>query len=740
MSQQLSGIVDHVIYRNPDNSYTVLILNAGDGADYTCVGNLPELDPGESVTFEGEITDNPKYGTQFSVSSFTIDPIDDEVSILRYLSSGAVKGIGAGLAKRIVDRFGDDTFRIIEEEPERLSEIKGISLRKAISISEAFELKSGNRQVMSFLSGYGISPGMGQKIYDKYRERVYDIIRTNPYKLIEDIEGIGFITADRIAAEAGIARDSEYRIRSAVLFTLMENTNSGSICMPEEELVRKATETLGLDPGLVTVQLDALSIERRLIREAVDDVIYDYGDTAYYAEAETARMLVELNIEDAEDTESIGRVVSDMEKASDIELEDTQREAVVAAISHTVSVITGGPGTGKTTITNLMIGYFESQGLNVTLAAPTGRAAKRMSEASGHDAKTIHRLLGAGALVEGKPAAGFEHNGDNPLETDVIILDEMSMVDIFVFRSLLRAVVPGTRLILVGDADQLPSVGPGAVLKDVIHSGCFHVTRLTRIYRQDEASSIVRNAHAIIEGRSIALDAKDEDFFFLERHDAERIIQGMVYLAEKKLPEHMGCTPFDIQIMTPMRKGVLGVENLNLRLQEAMNPPGRLKREIGTSNGILRTGDKVMQIKNNYDLEWTVSNGRGMVLETGTGVFNGDIGRILSVSSDKVYVRFDDGRETEYKGETLSELELAYAITIHKSQGSEYMAVLLPLLQGPRMLMNRNLLYTAVTRAKQMVCILGSKNTVEEMIANEREENRHTGLERRIREMAGAGT
>lgn len=740
MSQQLSGIVDHVIYRNPDNSYTVLILNASDGADYTCVGSLPELDAGESVTFEGEITDNPKYGTQFSVSSFTINPIDDEVSIYRYLSSGAVKGIGAGLARRIVDRFGEDTFRIIEEEPERLAEIKGISLRKAISISEAFELKSGSRQAMSFLSGYGISPGMGQKIYDKYKERVYDIIRANPYKLIEDIEGIGFITADRIAAEAGIARDSEYRIRSAVLFILMENTNSGSICMTEEELVRRASEALGLDAGLITVQLDSLSIERRLIREDVDGVIYDYADTAYYAEAETARMLVELNIEDAEDTEGISRAVSGMEKASDIELEDMQREAVIAAISHTVSVITGGPGTGKTTITNLMIGYFESQGLNVTLAAPTGRAAKRMSEASGHDAKTIHRLLGAGAMIDGKPVAGFEHNGDNPLETDVIILDEMSMVDIFVFRSLLRAVVPGTRLILVGDADQLPSVGPGAVLKDVIDSGCFHVTRLTRIYRQAEASSIVRNAHAIIEGRSIALDAKDEDFFFLERHDAERIIQGMVYLVEKKLPEHMGCSPFDIQIMTPMRKGVLGVENLNLRLQEAMNPPGRMKREIGTSNGILRTGDKVMQIKNDYDLEWTVSNGRGMVLETGTGVFNGDIGRILSVSSDKAYVRFDDGREAEYKGETLSELELAYAITIHKSQGSEYMAVLLPLLQGPRMLMNRNLLYTAVTRAKQMVCILGSKNTVEEMISNEREENRHTGLERRIREMAGAGT
>ncbi|MCR5746525.1 MAG: ATP-dependent RecD-like DNA helicase [Lachnospiraceae bacterium] len=740
MSLKLSGTIDHVIFRNPDNSYTVLILTADDGADYTCVGILPELDPGESVTFEGEITDNPKYGTQFSVSSFSIDPMDDEVSILRYLSSGTVKGVGPGLAKRIVGKFGEDTFRIIEEEPERLSEIKGISLRMAISIAEAFELKSGSRQAMSFLSGYGITPGLGQKIYEKYKDGVYDVIRSNPYKLIEDIDGVGFISADRIASEAGIAKDSEYRIRSAILYILLENTNSGSMCMTEEDLVRRSVDVLKVDPALVTKRIDSLSLERKLIRETVGNIVFDYAESAYYAEAEAARLLIDLDVGDTEDTAGISEAVSDIEKTSGVVLENMQREAVIAAISHTVSVITGGPGTGKTTITNLMISYFEAQGLNVTLAAPTGRAAKRMSEASDHEAKTIHRLLGVGAMIDGKPAGGFEHNGDNPLETDVIILDEMSMVDIFMFRYLLRAIVPGTRLILVGDADQLPSVGPGAVLKDLISSGCFHVTKLTRIYRQSEASAIVKNAFAVIRGNDIDLDAKNEEFFFLEQHEAERIIQGMIYLAGKKIPQHLKCTPFDIQILTPMRKGILGVENLNTRFQEAMNPPGKLKREISTANGLIRTGDKVMQVKNNYDLPWNLTNGKGMVLESGSGIFNGDIGRVLSVSSDRAYIRFDDGREAEYTGEALSELELAYAITIHKSQGSEYKAVILPLLQGPQMLMNRNLLYTAITRAKQMVCILGKKDTVREMIANEREDNRHTGLERRIKEMVLKGT
>ena len=732
---QLRGIVDHTIFRNPENAYTVLSLNADDGGDYVCVGNLPGLDAGETVTFEGEIKDNPKYGTQFSVTSYIIAPMDDEASILRYLSSGAVKGIGAGLAKRIISKFGGDTYRIMEEEPERLSEIKGISMRMAMAISEAFEAKAGSRQALSFLSQYDITPNLGQKIYEKYKDRIYEVVRTNPYRLIDDINGIGFLSADRIASEAGIARDSEYRIRSAILYILSETAGMGSLCIEEQELIDKASKLLDINGALITTQLDALSIERKVIREADHGVMLDYAESAYYAEAEAARLLTDLDTRDDTGESVVYDEVRKLEKDSGISLEDAQREAVVGAISHTLSVITGGPGTGKTTITNLIISYFRRKGLEIMLAAPTGRAAKRMTEATGYEAKTIHRLLGAGAVVDGKSLSGFTHDADNPLEADVIILDEMSMVDIYIFRSLLRAVIPGTRVILVGDSDQLPSVGPGAVLKDIIDSRCFHVTRLKKIYRQAVSSAIVRNAHAVIEGRSIDLNDKNEDFFLLKRNDAERIIQGIIYLAGRRLPEHFKCHPFDIQILTPMRKGVLGVENLNLRLQEALNPPDGRKREIGTANGMLRAGDKVMQTKNNYDMAWELTNDKGMALESGTGIYNGDIGKVLSISAEEAYIRFDDGREARYRGEALSELELAYAITIHKSQGSEYQAVILPLLAGPRMLMNRNLLYTAITRARSMVCILGSPDAVNDMIRNESEEKRYTGLKRRLQEI-----
>ncbi|MCR5773764.1 MAG: ATP-dependent RecD-like DNA helicase [Lachnospiraceae bacterium] len=737
---QLNGIVDHIIFRNPENLYTVLSFNADDGGEYVCVGSLPELDKGESVTFEGEIKENPKYGTQFSVRSYTIAPPDDAASILRYLSSGAVKGVGPGLAKRIVSKFGEDSFRIIEEEPERLSEIKGISMRMAIEISGAFESKAGSRQAMSFLSQYDISANLGQKIYEKYKDQMYEIIRTNPYRMIDDIDGVGFITADRIASDVGIEKGSEYRIRSAILYLLAEAAGSGSLCMPENDLITEAERLLGVEKELIVSRLDSLSIDRQVIREETNGALLDYGEGAYYAETETARLLTDLDIPDSSSDRNILDEVSRIERELDITLEDAQREAVTGTISNTVSVITGGPGTGKTTITNFIIRYYTKQGLDITLAAPTGRAAKRMTEATGFEAKTIHRLLGVGMVVEGKPVSGFEHNSDNPLETDVIIVDEMSMVDIYIFRSLLRAIVPGTRVILVGDADQLPSVGPGAVLKDIIASDCFHVTRLTKIYRQSEASAIVRNAHSVIEGRSIDFNEQNKDFFLLKRNDAERIIQGIVYLISRKLPGHLSCEPMDIQVMTPMRKGVLGVENLNLRLQEALNPSAANKRELGTVNGILRSGDKVMQTKNDYEMDWELTNGKGMVLETGKGVYNGDIGKVLSVSSEEAYIRFDDGREARYRGEALSNLELAYAITIHKSQGSEYRAVILPLLSGPRMLMNRNLLYTAITRAKHMVCILGSEDTVNMMIRNEREESRYTGLERRIREIKDIGS
>ena len=731
----LKGIVDRIIFRNEENTYTVLSLNADDGGDYVCVGMLPVLDRGEYVCFEGDLKDNPKYGIQFSIDSFSISAMEDSGSALRYLSSGAIKGIGPGLAKRITAKFGDDTFRIMADEPERLSEIKGISLRKAIAISEAFEAKSGSRRAISFLSQYDISPNLGQKIYEKYKDRLYSVVKNNPYQLIEDIDGVGFKSADRIASAVGISPDSKYRIRSALLYILTETEGTGSLCVEEKELTAKAASVLSVSEDLIHMQIEDLSIERRIIREASDGRIFIFSERAYYAEAETARLLHDLNIPCHINPESVYKEVSRIEKEKGIELEDSQKEAVLCAVSNTLTVITGGPGTGKTTITNLVIDYYQKEGYKVTLAAPTGRAAKRMSETSGYEARTIHRLLGAGNMTEGGAFLGFEHDAGNPLETDVLILDEMSMVDIYVFRSLLRALVPGTRLILVGDADQLPSVGPGAVLRDIISSGCFHVTRLNRIYRQSEASAIVTNAHLIIEGRHLDLNRKTEDFFLIKRDNTEKIIQGIIYLAGTKLPAYLSCMSFEIQVMTPMRKGPLGVENLNMRLQEAFNPPDKRKREIAGANVVFRTGDKVMQTKNNYDIEWNMQEKNSGISESGTGVFNGDMGRIISVSHDALYVRFDDGREAVYKGENLSQLELAYAITIHKSQGSEYRAVILPLLSGPRMLMNRNLLYTAVTRAKRMVCIIGSAGIVEEMIDNENEEKRYTGLRRRLQEI-----
>ncbi len=731
----LKGFIDHIIFRNPENTYTVLALTADDGGDYVCVGMLPELDKGERICFQGDLKDNPKYGVQFSVTSFSISTIDDKESVLRYLSSGAVKGIGPGLAKRITSRFGDDTFRIMEEEPERLSEIKGISLRKAIAIAEAFEIKSGSRRAISFLAQYEITPNLGQKIYEKYGDDLYKVVKNNPFKLIEDIDGVGFRSADRIASAVGISPASEYRIKSAILYLLSDIAGSGSLCIEEKELTEKAEGLLSVEYDQIHEQIDALSVERKIIRDIEGEKIFVYSEKAYYAEVETAKLLLDLDVPFDTKAEDINPKIEKIEKKTGIKLEETQKEAVLCAITNTVSVITGGPGTGKTTITNQVINYFMGEGYDITLAAPTGRAAKRMSETSGYEAKTIHRLLGAGGPNDGKTYTGFEHDIDNPVETDVLILDEMSMVDIYIFRSLLKALLPGTKVILIGDVDQLPSVGPGAVLRDIILSGCFHVVRLNKIYRQSEASAIVRNAHFIIEGQHIDLDKKTEDFFIIERTESEKIIRGIIYLAGTRLPDHLSCSSFDIQIMTPMRKGVLGVENLNARLQEAFNPADIRKKELATENGVFRMGDKVMQTKNNYDLDWHITGTGGAVSESGKGVFNGDTGKILSVSSDAMYVRFDDGREAEYRGESLSQLELAYAITIHKSQGSEYLAVILPLLSGPRMLMNRNLLYTAVTRARKMVCIIGSSRTVEAMIDNENEEKRYTGLKKRLREI-----
>ena len=732
----LEGTIDHIIFRNSENGYTVLEILDGSGELFTVVGSMPQFDSGETVAFTGEFIKHPVYDLQFKMTSCELKVPEDRESILRYLSSGAVKGIGKGLAARIVDRFDADSFRIIEEEPERLAEVRGISIRKAMEIASAFGEKASTRQAFSFLQQFNISNSFIQKIYDRYKDGLYETIRKNPYRLIEDIEGIGFKTADRIAEGVGLKSDSEYRVRYGILYVLTEGEAEGNTCLRQEDLIKRSEELLSVSEEEIEIQLQNLSLERKVIlHNAKETGIMVYSASAYRAESECARILLDLNSKNESDEDILEKEVASLEKTIGIKLEDMQRQAVIRAISDGVFIMTGGPGTGKTTTINAMIQYFINQGYDITLTAPTGRAAKRMTEATGYEAATIHRLLGAGGASEGSPSK-FEHNEENPLETDVLIVDEMSMVDIYLFRNLLKALVSGTKLILVGDENQLPSVGPGAVLKDMIASKKFNVITLTRIYRQSEAGDIVMNAHNIRLGKEIRLDNRSKDFFFLERQNPEEIIRGMVYLINSKLPPYVHCKSGEIQVMSPMRKGALGVENLNKRLQEALNPPESTKAELEVSNGILRTGDRVMQIKNNYDIEWEIPGRNGIVTDTGKGIFNGDAGTVLSVSSSEILVRFEDGRQAFYSGDLLYEIELAYAITIHKSQGSEYPAVIMPLVSGPKLLFNRNLLYTGVTRARTCVVIIGKKETVCDMIDNTTEQKRYTGLDERINELA----
>ncbi|MCR5650051.1 MAG: ATP-dependent RecD-like DNA helicase [Lachnospiraceae bacterium] len=735
MKEKIEGTIDHIIYRKEDNGYTVLELIKKDNNSITVVGTMPLFDPGEAVVFEGEYVKHPLYDLQFKMESYEIRALEDRESILRYLSSGAVKGIGKGLAARIVNLFDTDAFRIIEEEPERLAEVKGISLRKAMEISSSFEQRAASRQAFSFLQQYGLSNSLIQKIYDRYKDGLYDVIKKNPYRLIEDIEGVGFKTADKLALEIGTVTDPRYRICYGILYVLTEAEAEGNTCLPVNELTEKAKDLLDAKKEDIETALSDLSIERKIMLRMQDDgQTLVFSAAAFNAESYCAAKLNELNAVTGQDEDEIRARVEKIQKKLGIVLEENQLLAVIKAIQSSVFILTGGPGTGKTTIIKVMLKYFEEEGNDILLTAPTGRAAKRMSAATGYEAATIHRTLGVGG---GGPDGGkrrFEHNEEEPLETDVLIVDEMSMVDIWLFRALLSALVYGTRLILVGDENQLPSVGPGAVLKDLIASKKFEVVTLTKIYRQSEAGDIVTNAHNIRLGQPIRLDNKSKDFFFLERSDPEKIIEGIDYLIRSKLPPYVGCDSSEIQVLSPMRKGVLGVENLNIRLQKILNPPSRGKWETEGPTGTLRMGDKVMQIKNNYDLEWEMTGKNGIVIQTGKGIFNGDTGRIVSLSSSQMIVRFDDGRQSVYDSSLFEEIELAYAVTIHKSQGSEYPAVIIPVTRGPSVLLNRNLLYTAVTRAKNCVVIMGLSETVDFMIGNISEQKRYTGLCKRITE------
>ena len=734
--ETVTGYVGHIVFRNEENGYTVFHLENDDG-EVTCVGNFNFIGEGELMELTGEYVNHNVYGTQFKVASHVVKEPEDVVSIERYLGSGAIKGIGAALAARIVRRFKEDTFRIIEEEPERLAEIKGISERKAREIAEQVEGKKDIRKAMIYLQKFGISTKLAAKIYQYYGMRVYKVLEENPYQLADNIEGVGFKTADEIASRIGIHTDSDYRIKSGLFYTLQQAVGEGHIYLPQDVLMRRAGALLEVEIQDIEKHVMDLCIEKKTVLKECDGEIRIYPAHYYYMELNAAKMLHDLNIDCDMPEDLMERRLKQVENTEQIELDAMQHRAVIESIKHGLLILTGGPGTGKTTTINTMIRFFESEGMSILLAAPTGRAAKRMTEAAGYEAQTIHRLLEVNVNPEETDSVGgFMRNRQNPLDADVVIIDEMSMVDLPLMHALLSAVVPGTRLILVGDVDQLPSVGPGSVLRDIIASGCFPVVTLTRIFRQAGESDIVVNAHKINAGEPVVLDNKSRDFFFLKRQDADTIIGVAIMLIQKKLPRYVNAQPGEIQVMTPTRKGLLGVERLNTILQHYLNPESPDKAEQEINGRLFREGDKVMQIKNNYQLEWEVTTKFGLAVDKGTGVFNGDMGVITEINkyTETIEVEFDESRKVKYGFDMTEELELAYAITVHKSQGSEYPAVIIPLLPGPRLLYNRNLLYTAVTRAKKCLTIIGSDTVFQEMIQNKNEQARYTSLAERIRE------
>ena len=738
--EKIKGYVEHFIYRNNENGYTVMNLVC-DGQDIICVGSFQNIDVGSTMEVEGELIQHAMYGEQLKAQNYRITVPEDETSMERYLGSGAIKGIGEALAARIVKKFGSDTFRMIEQEPERLSEIRGISEHKALDIAQQMNEKREMRDIMIFLQKYGISNAMSVRIFNQYGTEVYRILQENPYQLAEDIGGIGFKTADEIAGKIGIRIDSDYRIRSGLLYTLQQAAMEGNCYLPRQILIKDTGSLLGVLDQQVEEQIDYLAMDNKLVCKDGKSV---YASSFYNEECSCAAMLYDLNIRNeetdfaAEEEQQKQRILQ-MEKRKNITLDDLQRKAVLESIRNGVVIITGGPGTGKTTTINTIIQYYAEEGLDIMLGAPTGRAAKRMTEATGYEARTIHRMLEVNGQMDDKEQAGsvkFNRNAMNPLAADAVIIDEMSMVDMHLFYALLKAVVPGMHLILVGDASQLPSVGPGQILHDLISSERFPTIVLQKIFRQAEESDIVMNAHKIHRGEMLSLDNRSKDFFFLERNDVNVIYKHMVQLIRDRLPSYVDTDSKEIQVLTPMRKGALGAETLNDILQQYLNPPDENKKEYAYGDHMLRVGDKVMQIRNNYQAEWEVIGKYNIPIDQGTGIFNGDMGIIREINtySQELIVEFDEHRRVRYPFAQLDEIELAYAITIHKSQGSEYPAVVMPILGGPRMLLNRNLLYTAVTRARSCVMILGSRETIRTMIDNEEQLKRYTGLCERIRD------
>ena len=737
--ETINGFVEKVVYRNAENGYTVVNISV-EGDDVVCTGYFSDITEGDQIIAEGSFVEHKQYGIQFTVASYEIKEPETSVAMEKYLGSGIIKGVGPALSAKIVKKFGDETFNIIEREPERLAEIKGITEKKAIEIGSQFEEKKEFRNAMIFLNQYGVSNALAMKIYKEYGIKVMKIVWENPYRLADDIAGVGFKTADEIALRMGFSPESSMRMKAGISFALSMAASNGHTYLLYEDLYEESKRLLGISEAEFENDIYELTIERKIVLKEVKGERRVYNNNLYYMELTVARKLLDLNAKSENNYKVMEAKVKEVEAKTGIKLGDLQRKAVYEAVESGLVIITGGPGTGKTTTINAIIKLFEMQNMEILLAAPTGRAAKRMTETTGMEAQTIHRLLELNGNPEEGGSMRFERNELNPLEADVIIIDEMSMVDIYLMYSLLKAVTVGTRLILVGDVNQLPSVGPGKVLKDIISSEKFNVVRLSEIFRQAAESDIITNAHKINAGQSIRLDNKSKDFFMLSMSSSIQIQRALVSLIAEKLPPYVDATKYDIQVLTPSRKGELGVENLNKILQQYINPPAPGKREKQWGEVIFRENDKVMQIKNDYQMEWKIVTKKGLTIKEGSGVFNGDCGIIREINefAGTVTVEFDEGKLVEYTGATLEELELAYAITIHKSQGSEYPAVIIPLLNAPKPLLNRNLLYTAVTRARKCVTIVGSENSVNEMIQNESEMKRNSGLVDSIIEMEEA--
>lgn len=737
----IEGIVEKVTFYNAENGYavfTVTEIKDRDDEEITCVGYAPSISQGESVKVTGTVVTHHFYGEQINIEICEKTEPRSERAIELYLASGVIKGIGPKIAKKIVDKFGRDTLYIMDNEPERLSEIRGISREKAMTIGEMYREKTEERHALLFLGEYGITPSYAIRIYKRYKDKTIDIVRKNPYALAEDIFGIGFKIADKIAENVGIAKDSPFRIRAGVKYILNSGANNGHVYMPVELVISQTAELLQIDGEIISNELTSMHIENHIWIERKEDKTNVYLNFFYYAEGYVSRKLYELNDLEFKGVYNYENEIDALENVEKIHFAPQQRDAIQSAMENGVLVITGGPGTGKTTIINAIIKLCEAEGLEIELAAPTGRAAKRMEEATGHKAQTIHRLLGINFLNENSRTQTFEKDEDNPIEADVVIIDESSMVDILLMHSLLKAIAMGTRLIIVGDNNQLPSVGPGNVLRDIINSGVIKVCRLTEIFRQAQESAIITNAHKINKGEYPDLKQKDKDFFFMRRNNIQELSSLIVSLVSSRLPKYLNCDPIrDIQVLTPMRKSPLGVTALNALLQEALNPPSSNKREKEFRGIKFREGDKVMQIKNNYNVEWKIVE-KGRITEDGVGVFNGDEGIITYIDPVNEYVEilFEDNKAVHYDFTQMDEVDLSYAVTIHKSQGSEYKAVVMPLLNGPDMLMSRNLLYTGLTRAKELAVIAGGENTVYRMVDNNREVSRYTSLCVKLKEFA----